>query len=389
MNPGQLYWQKLPAPAQTLLLRCALQRGAAVAANWRTWLDGVDGPSVLLEKNCADNIRGLNGLLLESLERNAIDPGPKVRTTMRTLQLRESMRSRIYWEIGVEALEVLDRAQVPFVLLKGAALAATVYPRVELRHAHDLDLLVGDADLAHAASALRALPVARQRTIGDGHVQLLHETGLPICLHVNPLSVAHVPGLAGAFWPRAMPRTVAGRSLRVLAPEDNVLHVAVQAFLNRERRNLRWVSDLWFLLEREPGIDWQRLLDTARDLHLAPMLQVMLDYVHGALGAPVPSSVLEGLRQCADRDVYGRDLAMASLWSESRRNPAALLDMLGGRALRRDVARWILAPCRRYAQLRRGKSSRAATAVEYVLRPLRFASRRVGRLAARVSRGGG
>ena len=68
----------------------------------------------------------------------------------------------------VHALRALSNAGVPVIVLKGAALAATIYPSLAHRPMGDADLLVrpGDRDWARAvleAIGYRFLPEPRQR----------------------------------------------------------------------------------------------------------------------------------------------------------------------------------------------------------------------------------
>jgi len=80
----------------------------------------------------------------------------------------------------------LRAAAIPYLVLKGPILAATVYPDPPARTMLDLDLLVREADMARAGKVLAAIgfdvpqqfALARRRRGGDAivqHVALKHQ----------------------------------------------------------------------------------------------------------------------------------------------------------------------------------------------------------------------
>ena len=75
------------------------------------------------------------------------------------------------------ALAALGRANVPGLLLKGAALAETVYGDPALRPMADCDLLVRPADLAAAQAALESL----EPSLIAGHTLTNDDVRLPCC----------------------------------------------------------------------------------------------------------------------------------------------------------------------------------------------------------------
>jgi len=62
---------------------------------------------------------------------------------------------RLYADLA-RALRALNQADVPVMVLKGAALAQTVYPRLSQRPMGDADLLVRPEDRDRARGALEA-----------------------------------------------------------------------------------------------------------------------------------------------------------------------------------------------------------------------------------------
>jgi hypothetical protein len=69
--------------------------------------------------------------------------------------LAERLRYEAYARISARAFDALAAAAVPFIVLRGAALAEAAYPATTLRHSHDVDLLIRPNDVGRATDALR------------------------------------------------------------------------------------------------------------------------------------------------------------------------------------------------------------------------------------------
>ena len=79
----------------------------------------------------------------------------EVRTLARTVWLQAHLAA---------FLRACAEAELPVIVLKGAALAETVYPRLGLRDFRDLDILVRPADAPRARAVLECLGYAADET---------------------------------------------------------------------------------------------------------------------------------------------------------------------------------------------------------------------------------
>lgn len=149
----------------------------------------------------------------------------------------------------------LDAAQVPWMLVKGPALAAVAYPQPHLREYADLDVLVTEQTLhdvlqllGTAGFAVDGPSLAHLRTLGAGEIRLRSPAGLPVDLHWD---LVNDPGVRAAFavppaaevLGRARPVDLPGTSLLTLDPVDTLLHVAVHACTSGGWR-LLWLRDV-------------------------------------------------------------------------------------------------------------------------------------------------
>lgn len=210
-----------------------------------------------------------------------------------------------------EALAALGAAGVVPCALKGPALADRLYAEPALRPASDVDLLLPEAALADAVAALEARGFRRADALVDAyqrrhghHVHLDRPPGPAVELHFRPQSGLGTRLPAGELLARARPhRTARGTPVRVLAPEDELIVLAVHASQHLLER-AGWLLDLLLLLRRTPALDWAAVEARAR----AWRCRCPLAYALGAAqvaGASVPESLLAplspGRRALADR----------------------------------------------------------------------------------------
>jgi hypothetical protein len=194
------------------------------------------------------------------------------------------------------------------VLLKGAAYIVQGLEIAEGRTVSDVDLLVPRERLADAEARLREagwLPDEvdpydeRYYRVWSHEVPPMRFPGsvLELDLHHGILPpIARVTVDPARLF--ADSRPVAGSSFRVLAPEDQILHACVHAFVDSDLTDrLRDIVDLDGLLRalaREP-VFWERLRGRAGALGLGRALWYGLRYSSDLLGTPVPEAVWRAL----------------------------------------------------------------------------------------------
>lgn len=149
------------------------------------------------------------------------------------------------------------RAGLDGVVLKGPLFAERFYARPSTRSTSDLDLLVRAADLERAGAALEALgwrladgpdEAARARR-EKHHLHYAHPEALPLELHFRAYSgFGRVIPSEPLVDRRARAPTGGFEALGVLAPEDELVFLAVHAGAHRFVR-LGWLYDLRLLVD--------------------------------------------------------------------------------------------------------------------------------------------
>lgn len=212
------------------------------------------------------------------------------------------------WKMSrlAQVLERTEGAQVPVLILKGAAFLGWLY-RLEERPMVDVDLLIHPGDRGLFVDALGPNGHVVERRAKGGIVPAYDAgqfsvdfLGLPVDVHTHLLDSPWLRQLApideAGLWTRASVTEIAGHRALRLCVEDQLLHLAAHATFHHSD----WNSDhphrtndaLWIL--RQASVDWDLLLGLARTQGLRTATWLLLS--SRALSPLVPSEVLADLR---------------------------------------------------------------------------------------------
>ena len=359
----------LPTPEETLLLRVCLWTDEIACDAWRQWHNPANGSGKALLEN--PTVRKLRPLLFKAVQSYKLDVDKEALTYLRTAYLKEELRSGAYRRICGEVLLILEKEGLSPIVLKGAALAETVYPDPVLRHCHDIDLLLPEAGMCRAARSMESLGFRASGANEAGHFKMVHELNLPLEFHSRLFEVPHynVPEMCLSL----VTREIAGVSAQTLNPIDSLLHVCGHAAYSSKRQSLRWVADAWFIVKRHPELDWDFLLDGIRRRRLALPLSFMLRYLAGSMNAAIPSAFLERLCKAASNSQpIERQLALRGTRSAGQ---GSLKDLFKRTTNWRDRAlliQWLLFPSPRYLSWVDQIHRPWILPFHYVYRPLRY-----------------
>ena len=370
----------LPTAERTLLLRAALQTGGVARAAWAAWLQAVGDPKQALSDGRHATAAWLP-LLLDGLRRNGIAETREVSPYLRAAHVREELRGQTLRGICRGVLSALVAAEIPTVVLGGAALAESVYAQPALRHVHALYLLVRDVDFERAARTLSGAGLSRCAAPDTERVaaRLQHASGLPVHLRSRLFGPRYHVAPVEELWARSRPHDVAGVAVRILAPADALLYACGAASGSPHRASLQWVSDAWQIVARSAYLDWETFVATAESSRVALPLWVMLHYLAEQLQAPVAPGVLEHLAAVADQaEPLTREIALLGARVGPGGTPRALLRATRAWRTRLFVLRFIVLPSPAFL-LSTGRVRHAWVVPAYYLyRPLRIVARQLG-----------
>jgi hypothetical protein len=292
--PSQDCW---PTPLQLDLLRAGVVRDERAIASWQRFRNAA------ARHPAHDRILPLALWNLRSLtgcgDLTGLRPDP--------LQLSWTRNRRLLDDV-LPVLRALREADVPVVLCKGLALAATVYPSLALRPIGDVDLLVGPDALARAGAVLRDggwRPVEPRAASAMPHLHsfgFAHSGGASIDLHATALYECAHRGFDDGFWKRRVPLAVRDLEASTLAACDHLLLLCVHGLRFSRQPAVHWLADAALLL-RTAGdtLDWSVLLEETRRRQLEAPVLAALELLRAELDAPVPEVVHRTLTPGARR----------------------------------------------------------------------------------------
>jgi len=214
----------------------------------------------------------------------------------------------IYAEL-IHALRALDAAGVPVIVLKGAALAETIYGSIVDRPMGDADLLarIRDRDMARSAleaAGFKAQVDARRRFGLAGmafatEITFYRTAGTLIELHWNLTSSAWIlrPSALDveALFQAAQPLEIDGLRTLQLSPPDTLLHLCVHLVQHGFAHPVGY-TDISHLLSRYQPFPWEAFLSRVKQFRLRTICYFPLEVSASALSAPIPQAILDALR---------------------------------------------------------------------------------------------
>jgi len=362
---------------QCLRLRLDPSAGVAVRDSARALDVGWDSLRPVVKAE------GLASVLYETMAKLEVLPADVIRALGRRHRAGAE-RNALVQAVLRECLRELAAAGVAVIVLKGAALAETVYRSWTVRPMWDLDLLIHRRDLERTRAVLEALGYVMLRRETQIGVLAAYENELvfrkpcpvaiPIDVHWSLFdSPEHQSQTCDWLWEGAEPAQIAGSPALVLAPEAQILHLCGHLALHHAGEGLRWWHDIAeALVAYRERLDWSRLSLRARRHGLVLPLREILTRLSGDWGAPVPEEVLDELRRYQptrreqrifERHWRRRRSAGLRFWHD-------LTSMPSGRQ-RRHFALANLFPSAAYMRQRYGVHSRLLLPLLYPYRWLR------------------
>lgn len=262
---------------------------------------------------------GLSAILVDSLQA----PPAELRRDAQG-QIAAGLKIR---SLTLAVIDVLATARITPIVLKGYALATRLYAEGPLaRPATDVDILVRPEELEATIVALGTLDLHRWENTSlhdpfedHHHLSYLGRRGL-VEVHFRLFS-----GFGGGVFDdlslqaRAINSKLDGRSIRLLAPEDEFLYLAIHA-ANHAFLRVSWLIDLQRYLERCAPLDWSIMSTRARAAGFYTAMCTTLWLLETLLHVELP----RGARRHFTRESTLRRFADTQLFSKARVTSAKL-----------------------------------------------------------------
>jgi len=327
---------RLHSDETTLLRACLLddERGSAALQAWSH-----AGAELLPPR-----WNRLFPLLAEAARRFDVTLPPVVRSRLRAALASEEVRYEAYCRVLRLALTTLQEEGLTPIVLKGAAIAESIYPRPMLRHSHDVDLMFAREQQVAAVAALERRGWRRTRTMAAaGTETLMHSSGLPLGVHSGLIRGSLAEGAFAAVRTRAQSFSLTGMTALTLSDEDTLVNILGQAVTSGTFASLQWACDAFFCIARAGSFDWSAFVAEVARARITLTGVALLRGLRDALDLCVPQEVLDDLAR----------RALPTRWAE-RETVVASLDS-GGFGRRRMWAqsswptrlillKWLVAP---------------------------------------------
>ncbi|MGQ9648639.1 MAG: nucleotidyltransferase domain-containing protein [Phycisphaerae bacterium] len=356
------------------------------------WRDGLW--SQVVDHACSS---GVGGVVARSMAAREVEIPRSAAIQLDSYRQHVAAATAYSLEKTEPALECLEKAGIPFLVLKGAALNAALYDGPGLRPMIDVDLLIRPADAGRADVVLRGLGCrAGLDLLRDDYYPRYYyerEYFLPcrpevkIDLHVRPFRPLRyaVTLPDDAMWDKPMPVSYGRLTVQIPNVENMLIHLAVHAACHGAAE-LKWLYDLKLWLDRYGSrLDIEKLVDKCQRWKIGLPVRVALEHVDSLFGE---SSVylqrtLSAVKRC--RAGWRDRLALAQSPRDAAHPLAAVaVNVLStpGIRFRLGYLRAVLLPARSHlAQVYRGRHP-GWPLVAHAVRIGRHLTRRLSRCRA-------
>lgn len=278
---------------QKLLLRAAFADGSEALSAWEAWkqLGGPETTDPTSQRIMVLAYRNLQSSWPEEVLAERLRSQYKL-TWYRNQRLLNRM---------APVLAALEKAGIPTLLLKGAALTLLHYRDYGLRPMADVDVLVPRNRAPAAITVLQELgftPLGRStEQLTTAYIDSRHSHGfedaarLQLDLHWHALNDARYAAVEKAFWSGSVSTSIAGVPTRALNATDQLFHVLVHGTRRSQTPVLHYIADAMTILST--SIDWDRLLVQSSEWGLVLRVREALRLLAQESEAPILSSALE------------------------------------------------------------------------------------------------
>lgn len=285
-------------------MRAALLTGPAATEAAKEWLDAHRE----LAHDAFQDLDSGSRRLLPLVYQNLSEDVPVV--------MRNELKAvhRYYWVQNQQlfrrletTLARLQAAEVPTLVLKGAALSVLHYRSMATRPMSDFDILVPEElgpMLVRQYLAEGWVPDCIPKTAPyidyfyryRHAIDLMHPQDGTLDLHWHVLFQATYKGADEQFWEASVPMAVKSIATRSLNPSDQLLHACLHGYEFNDVPSIRWIADALTVI-RTSQIDWERMVRVVTDLHLTIPCAEQFEFLNSAFNAGVAQSWISKLAQ--------------------------------------------------------------------------------------------
>ena len=240
------------------------------------------------------NWHGVMPLLYWSLKNTCPESIPQAQLDyLRKVFQANSYRNLVLTQQLLQLLDLLKKHEINVLPFKGPLLATSIYGNLSLRRISDLDILVHQQDFEKAAELLVAQGYEywlEAKVQWECH--LVKNDGISnIDLHCDIVPKHLSCAISDNYWWDNLESfTLAGTVVPNLSPEAWFLIISLNG--NKECwKSLNRICDVAEVIRAYPNMDWNEILQQAKDLGFRRLIFVAIILAKNLLKAPVPELV--------------------------------------------------------------------------------------------------
>jgi hypothetical protein len=225
---------------------------------------------------------------------------PEVLQRFRKNYQENAARNLIFADELTSILDAFADVGVDAIVFKGPALAVTAYGDLALRRFVDLDVMVRRADVARAIEVMSSRGYASARPLNPEQQALLLRTQhnlqftrgkLIVELHWQVSTELFASSVtAEELWQNLETVAMNKTEVKTLSTEDLLFSLCVHGSRHLWQR-LAWICDIDRIIATETNIDWQRLMERAKEAKAERMFLLGPALAARLLGTRLPDSV--------------------------------------------------------------------------------------------------
>ena len=234
---------------------------------------------------------------------------------------------------------------------KGPVLAVQAYGDVALREFEDLDIILGQRDMASVNEIAKNLGYRpqhawvfdsdRRSAVVPGEYDYRDQArGMVVEFHTE-LTLRHFPVRPDLdeMSRRLVPVMLSGHEIRTFAPEDMLPLLCIHGSKDFWER-ISWIADISEFVRSHPKLDWETVFLRANALRAGRMLRLGLSLAAKLLSAPLPEEVSASVRSDSVAEVVASEIVQRHLARETRERGAGERFQFRRRMVAGAIAGW-------------------------------------------------
>ncbi|AKG20942.1 nucleotidyltransferase domain-containing protein [Calothrix sp. 336/3] len=213
----------------------------------------------------------------------------------------------------ITLLKLLQAQNIPAIPYKGAALANLLYGNVSLRQFCDIDIIVQPQDILKFKQILISQGYEPQVSLTAKEERqylqdkskhtynfIHHQKQIMVEVHWRITPQYTSPLASPYIWQNLEFIKMGGIEVPTFSAENWLLFLCAHGSRHRWEK-LCWLADIGELIRQNPGISWQKIIQTATEFDCRRILFVGLFLTHSLIGISLPQEVWQSITE--DKEV--------------------------------------------------------------------------------------